>query len=344
MNTAEILTILDDERAWLAKQPGMEPWDEGCRQVVALLESRLDQYSGVVCESKAADPDSAAEPDPDTDTEPDAPPGIYLARLARCLVHHWRDAVNVADDGQAEAARVAEEIAAGRGYRGGRKLGGDPLRDVVLAVAVVRKDNRATRVFQEDYFPFACALATKIHHRLAAEPGPWWSELLDHLAGYTRPKAKLDRFYGQCGLQNWLGRVFWRFLRRWRFEGGDGPELEDPPAQPEPPTESLGLFDRVVRQAVGELPDDDRLLLAWIRIDRLPNKQAAAQLGVSEGTASRRHEKALGRLQARIMEVAESSLSNAAWESVLEDMEANPQMFALVLGRALEPNASDQAC
>jgi len=357
MNKSDILQILNDEKTWLADQPGMQPWDEGCGRVLALLATSLDEYSKLVrapntakrdteqededCPNQPVRAPNTAAPDPDVD--------IYLARLARCLVHHWHDATKAADDGLADAGRVAERIAAGQGYRRGGRLGGDPLRDVVLAVAMVRKDDRATRVFQKDYLPFARALASKIDGRLGADPWPWWSGLLDQLAGYTRPKAKLDRFYGRCGLRNWLGRVFWRFLVRWPLDVGDGPELDEPLAKPAPDNESLKRFGQVVRPAVGCLSADDRLVLAFFHVPPWPNdkpltnKQAAAILGVSEGTATRRHQKALERLQERIQEVAKSELSNDAWESVLDDLEKSPLMFALVLGRALDQNASDQA-
>jgi RNA polymerase sigma factor (sigma-70 family) len=330
MNDTDIRRILDAEKAWLATQPSMQPWDEGCSRVVALLEDCLCRYSQQIRE---CDPALA-----------DAEGRIYLARLGRCLVHHWHDATVVAVDEYAEAGHVAARIAAGQGYRRGGRLGGDPLRDVVLAVAMVRKDERATHVFQEDYYCLACALATKIHRRLAADPGPWWSELLDHLAGYTRPNAKLDKFYGQCGLRNWLGRVFWNFLRRWRFDGGEGPELEDPPAEPEPPHESLAIFAKVVGEAVAELSDDERLQLSLMYVDGVSNKQAAAILNIDEGTASRRHPKALSRWYASITRLAGIRLSQDAWLAVLEDMESSPRRFSLVLREALERGASDRSC
>ena len=335
MNTAEILTILDDEKAWLAKQPGMEPWDEGCRQVVALLESRLDQYSGLVCEPKPAQPDGEPEPEQDSDAEPEADPGIYLARLARCLIHHWRDAVNVADDGQAEAARVAEEIAAGRGYRRGRKLGGDPLRDVVLAVAVVRRDERATQIFQAEYYPLACAVAAKIHPCLEADPDAWWSKLLDRLAGYP-PPAKLDRFDGRCGLRNWLRRVVWNFLCRWRLTDDESLAMAHLPGPSPLPDESLAHFAEIVRLAVATLSPQWRLMLALVYVDGLKQNEAAAILGVHPGTVTRGLEKALPRLENSIREIAATQLSQEACAGVFEDLRGNPRLFAARLRAALE--------
>ena len=193
MNAAEIFHILEDEKAWLAEQPGMQPWDEGCRRVVTLLKELFQDYSKRVREHAA---DSH-----------DANVAVYLARLWQCLHHHWCDAIGPAGrtatsicepspNGHVTVEQVAQQIAKGQGYRGGGRLGGDPLRDIVLAVAMVAKDGRATQVFQDDYYAFAVAVAAKVHQRLADDPDPWWSELLDDLAGYTRPKAKLDQYKG----------------------------------------------------------------------------------------------------------------------------------------------------
>ena len=77
MNAPDIHDILNDEKAWLASQPGMQPWDEGCRRVVALLENCLREYSELVRESSAAQSDA------------DRP--IFLDRLWRCLAYHWRE-------------------------------------------------------------------------------------------------------------------------------------------------------------------------------------------------------------------------------------------------------------
>jgi RNA polymerase sigma factor (sigma-70 family) len=340
MNATEILQILEHERAWLAEQPGMQPWDEGCRRVVTLLKQLFQDYSKRVRE-------------PATDS-PDADVALYLARLWQCLCHHWCDAIGPlgrtatsictpSPNGRITADQVAQQIAAGQGYRGGGRLGGDPLRDIVLAVAMVAKDGRATQVFQDDYYAFAVAVAAKVHHRLAYDPDPWWSELLDDLAGYTRPKAKLDKFKGRCALHNWLPRVIVRFVHRWRFAGNAGPEPDEVPAPQPPPSESLVIFAEIVRDAVGDLPADDRLLLALIHVDGLQNKQAAAVLGVHEGTASRRHEKSLSRYQAAIAARAQQRLSEDAYTGVLEDLQANPKLFGLILHEALERGTGHQS-
>ncbi|MBN2293281.1 MAG: hypothetical protein JXM70_12695 [Pirellulales bacterium] len=130
-----------------------------------------------------------------------------------CLRYHWKQAV--VDNGEVTSAAVAEHLQEGRGYRRGGQLGGDPMRDVVLAEAMTARDGRAPTVFEADYYGFSCGLAGRLNRRLVDNPDEWWNEFLDHLAGYSKQPGRLEKFAGRCGLQNWLGTVLWNFLRRW---------------------------------------------------------------------------------------------------------------------------------
>ncbi len=323
MNATDIQNILNEEKAWLERHPSMQPWEDGCRRLVTLLEDCLRRYSEMVRERAVRGADM------------DRP--IYLARLWQCLGYHWRDALGLSrGDEQTSASRVAERIAAGRGYRGGGQLGGDPLRDVVLAVAMVRKDQRAPRVFEEDYRAFACGLAAKMHKRLAADPDSWWNDLLDHLASYSGRPARLDRFCGRCALRNWLGTVVWNFLRRWRLASGESPEMDAIPGPSPSPNESLDHFAEIVRLAVATLSPRQRLMLALIYADGLKQNEAAALLGVHPGQVTRGLEKALPRLEQSIREIAATRLSKEACTGVFEDLRSNPRMFAARLREALE--------
>jgi hypothetical protein len=71
----------------------------------------------------------------------------------------------------------------------------------------------------------------------------------------------------------------------------------------------------------------------------MQNKQAAAVLGIHEGTASRRHEKALPRLQASIIQQAGQRMSTEAFAGILEDLRNPPRRFAQILREALESKA-----
>ena len=220
-NDGQMLAMFDQDKPWLERQPEMTPWDHGCRKLAGLLDQWYSRYFETVCRRDVA-----------REEQDERLP--YLSRLWQCVGYHWQDANRSAEEGAADAGvaekaapekgaaekgpvdlqTVVEEIESGRGFRGGGRLGGNPLRDVVLAVAMVHKDDAATRTFEDEYLSFSKGMAGKFHPRLAEDTDEWWYDLLDHLAGYTNPPGKLDRFYGRCALRNWLGTVVWNFLRR----------------------------------------------------------------------------------------------------------------------------------
>ena len=334
MENAQVLNIFDEDKAWLIRQPGMAPWEEGRGRLLDLLNDCLRRYSEEVREPPAGS---------DNDDRP-----AYLARLWRCLGYHWQDGAKASAGGRVEVGQVAERIQSGQGYRRGGRLGGNPLRDVVLAVAMVQKDQRAPRVFRDDYYAFAQGLAASLNPRLADEVDQWWSELLDHLAGYTkrrgtRPRGRLDKFFGRSALRNWLGTVVWNFLRRWRLPQGGHPAANDPPAPVAPPVgpESIRHFAALIRSALKTLPRRDRLMLALIYIDRLKKNQAAAILGVHPGQISRRLPKVLASLEASTTKLAAERLSEDACSGIFEDLREDPRAFAAALREALEETRED---
>ncbi len=325
MSDKRVFEMFTNDQQWLADQPEMDPWDEGCQRLAVILDERLADYSANVCSDVIA-------------KERNEWP-LYLGRLWQCLGYHWQHAIEGSCNGQTTASGVVARLQKGKGYRRGGKLGGDPLRDMVLAVAMVQKDERAPVVFTEDYQGFAKGLAWKINRRLTANPDEWWYDLLDHLAGYSKPKARLDRFLGRCGLQNWLGTVVWNFLRRWDLPdgGSDGPPIDIPdPPSPKTDGESLEHFKAIVRLAIESLRKKDRLLLALVYVDRLQQNEAAAVLGVHPGQVSRRLKKVLDHLEKTIKELAEERLSKDACVGIFEDLRDNPQAFAEILRAAIE--------
>ena len=329
MENAGSFNISDEDKPWLLRQPGMAPWEEGRQRLLELLDDCLRRHSEEVREPPAG---------PD---DPDRP--RYLARLWRCLGYHWQDGVKAAAGGRVEARQVAERIESGQGYRRGGRLGGNPLRDVVLAVAMLQKDQRAPRVFRDDYYAFAQGLAASLHPRLADNVDQWWNELLDHLAGYTRPTGRLDKFFGRSALRNWLGTVVWNFLRRWRLPQGGHPVADDPlaPAATAADPESVRHFAALIRSALETLTSRERLMLALIYIDRLKKNQAASILGVHPGQISRRLPKVLAALENSITKLAAERMSEDACSGIFEDLRENPRAFAAALRDALEETRED---
>jgi RNA polymerase sigma factor (sigma-70 family) len=330
-----LFELLEAEKEWLTQQPNMHPWDKGCQRIVKLINNCLRRYSAVV-RDRAMNGDRLDERE-------------YLARLWQCMGHHWRDAMSQAerqpDVEKPSLDEVTRQIASGQGYRGKGDLGGDPLRDVVLAVAMVRKDQQATRTFQDEYYPLTFEIAAKIELRMVqkrkldpANPEPWWNDLVDYLAGYTRPKAALNKFDGRCALRRWLRQVAYRFLVRATPDKVCNPE--DRVGKPPIDKESLHLFSRIVDEAVSQLPDEDRLLLWLCYICRLTTSQLAEIFSIHDGNATRRRQKAEKKLRMSIEERGNQRLGPEGFAGVLEDLRAEEYLFSRILRDALENSFS----
>jgi len=312
--------VFADDRQWLQTQPGMNPWPQACRRLAECLDRWLGEYSAVLCAAPVR-PDGAGY-------------RRFVCRLWRCWGHHWRQAAAAPPEGRADGAEVASQIRAGRGYRRGGKLGGDPLRDVVLAVAVQLKDNRATGHFQADYYDFSRGIAGGVHHRFARDPDEWWNDFMDHLAGYTRPPGKLERFFGRCALRNWLPTVLWRFLRRRRLPEGDGDLPAGhaaPPAAEADLDGNVQLFSEVVLAAITQLDGPDKLLLRSLFVDQSELKNVALELRVHPGTAGRRRDRAIEHLCELIEQRVAERGQQQVWQECLEHLGTNPRDFAAAL-------------
>ena len=324
-----VFEMFGNDGEWLEKEPEMAIWDEGCQRLARLLLSRLRQYAPDVC-TKMVEEDEEE---------------TYVRRLWKSLGHHWRTANAVFGIGKVKSVQVAEQIQKGKGYRRGGRLGGNPLRDVVLAVAMVAKDERAIAVFTEDYRGFAVGLAYRIDKRLAKDPDEWWFELVDHLAGYSEPTGRLDKFVGRCALRNWLGTVVWNFLRPRRLPEGTPSEPPEPVA-PTPVSiddESLKHFDEIVHSAVSMIHKTDRLLLALVYIDGLTQKEAASIAGISAGQATRRLRAAYHQLNMAIRQKGRDKLSEDAMDSIFQELDENRQAFGEILRRALEHGRKEKS-
>ena len=310
----------------------MNPWEAGCTRLDEQLDGWLAEYSEPLCERVV----SADQPDHPT----------YCGRLWCCWGHHWRQAAETAPEHRIDGSDVADQIRSGRGYAGGGQLGGDPLRDVVLAVAMVLKDNRATSRFQSDYFESSRRLAGKVNRRFFLDPDDWWNEFLDFLAGYTKPPAKLDRFIGKCALRNWLPPVLWNFLRRRPLpEGADPNDLKEgrhSPVDDMARRECVDLFAKLVKQALDELPSEDRLLLSMMYVDELKQKEVAQVIRVHPGQISRRHARAIERFQELVANYSADGRQEDAYQDCADYLMEDPTDFAAVLREALENTRGEE--
>jgi RNA polymerase sigma factor (sigma-70 family) len=289
--------LFEGDRSWLQGQPGMAAWKEGCARLLGQLENWLDEYARSTCSSKPAQSTRVQ----------------FVARLWQCWRHHWQDALMSAGSNQADGWRVAEQIRQGKGYKKNGQLGGDPLRDVVLAQAIQLKDERALAVFAQEYQPFIVAQVRRFQPA-GQDPTPCWNDLLIELGGYLRPPGKLARYSGACALKHWLRTVAQRwFLSRRKSERRET-SLDDLVAMPADTAtekqetlvitpECLILFKERVRQTLLLLAPRDRLLLMLRYVEGMQGKDIAGVIGIAPGNVSRALEKALLALRDALEEV-----------------------------------------
>ena len=309
--------FLSAERAWLENQPGMTPWDKAA----TLLSEQLNVWVERYLERLSCPLPKAAAGPPENERETVL--AAYAARAWDCWRHHWRAAIELDSKGKADGWLVADMIRDEKGVNGKSKLGGDPLRDVVLALAVLRNEPAARTLFFQDYREFALRQGGKILSRLSSDED-WWSDLVGTLAGDLEPPGKLAQFHGHCGLQSWLGTVVRyaalsvakRDARRkttpvsqLRAKDQDSEQVADTlteavtterPDREAAATECYQMFVTLIDGAMREMQDDERLLLKLIFLDDREGQEVAKFLAIAPGNVSRRKQKAIDGLQERI--------------------------------------------
>ncbi len=240
----------------------------------------------------------------------------------------------MATGNKADGRRVAEQIRQGRGFKKNGQLGGDPMRDVVLAQAVQLKDERALAVFAQEYQPFIVAQARRFEP-MGQDATPSWNDLLIELGGYLRPPGKLERFTGACALRHWLRTVAQRWFLTQRSKEKRTTSLDEmlmPPADTATAQqeislitpECLQLFRNRVSATLLELSDRDRLLLLLRFVDGMQGKDIAGVVGVAPGNVSRALDKALLALR-------------EALESPARELKGGQQAFQDCLAHLLDP-------
>jgi RNA polymerase sigma factor (sigma-70 family) len=206
---------------------------------------------------------------------------------------------------------VAAEMLTGRGRRGAGQLGGNVLRDTVLAHAMLRKDDAAVRRFVADYKETICRQVARVH-RLAREDDAWWNDLLAELVGVSRENrpGRLVRYHGRSGLVIWVVTVAVRMLYDRSAAVRTVGELEGDPADPGSlkagpalgavSAECLKLLTQRVRNALDGLERDHRLLLKMAFADGRSGQEIARVMGIHPGNVTRRRQDALRELQNRL--------------------------------------------
>jgi len=275
---------------------------------------------------------------------------IYHERLWKCWAWHWRSAIDAKHNDGNEARTVADRIRSGRGYTGKGNLGGDPLGDVVLAVAVCEGDERAIRRLGSQYADLAIGVARKFSPRTVEDETAWWDTFVTtNLADFERGTGgALSKYSGRCALKYWLPTVvknYVRSLQKTRAElslsDDDDHILRGRAAPAEPGAEERDcqrLLGELVSAGLDALSHREQAVLRAIFYEERVQKEIARNMGIGQGRLS--HIKADAtrrRLEAMHKSAAETD-RRGGFDDCLELIfkQRNVAYFGDVLMRALK--------
>ena len=128
----------------------------------------------------------------------------------------------------------------------------------------------------------------------------------------------LANYRGECALESWVYRIAANCCMDWlRKKKRDQSVSMEPlreqgfdPADPSPGTEEQVVQRderQRLREAIAQLPDDQREALILTQLEKIPYEEAAQALGVSEGTVKSRVNRAKARLKEILSEERELS-------------------------------------
>ncbi len=128
----------------------------------------------------------------------------------------------------------------------------------------------------------------------------------------------LDSYRGDCALESWVYRIAANccmdFLRKKKRDKSESVEpLREQgfdPADPSPGTEEQVVAEdehRRLREAITQLPEEQREALILTQLQKVPYEEAALLLNVSEGTIKSRVNRAKARLKEILSEERELS-------------------------------------
>ena len=120
----------------------------------------------------------------------------------------------------------------------------------------------------------------------------------------------LADYRGECALESWVYRIAANCCMDWlRKKKRDKSVSMEPmreqgfdPADTSPGTEEQAVAKdekQRLREAIAQLPDDQREALILTQLEKIPYEEAARSLGISEGTVKSR----VNRVKARLKEI-----------------------------------------
>ncbi len=128
----------------------------------------------------------------------------------------------------------------------------------------------------------------------------------------------LADYRGECALESWVYRIAANCCMDWlRKKKRDKSVSMEPmreqgfdPADTSPGTEEQAVAKderQRLREAIAQLPDDQREALILTQLEKIPYEEVARSLGISEGTVKSRVNRAKARLKEILSEERELS-------------------------------------
>ena len=182
--------VFDEDRDWLANQPNMQPWEQGCEDLVKQMAAWIEQHTGNFCEAAiGADSKNYAN---------------YESRVWQCWRHHWKEAVEASPNQPVDGCKLA-----------GAKE--NLLCDVILVEAILQRNDEALHYFQNGYFDdnlptylrrWGARIAPRFAHDLS-----WWDDMLPtFFLPVEDKKERFASFIGKGNLKAWLRTVIFNAL------------------------------------------------------------------------------------------------------------------------------------
>ena len=128
----------------------------------------------------------------------------------------------------------------------------------------------------------------------------------------------LANYRGECALESWVYRIAANCCMDWLRKKKRDKSVSMEPLREQgfdPADASPGTEEQVVakderqrlREAIAQLPDDQREALILTQLEKIPYEEAAQSLGISEGTVKSRVNRAKARLKEILSEERELS-------------------------------------
>ena len=309
MRNTALESILTAERSWIASQPEFhESWDAGRNWFESFLVDCEHSYAAFYSGEEMVE--SCRE------------------KLSIALIYHWRNALVKATgaagplDVVLSGRRVVQSVKAGirptadRDAENDPKLmGGDPFRDVVLAVGTVRKSEPAFVQFHSEYRTDFEQLAKRLRLRDSAT-GDWEDLVLRLVTPRSPGLAPLSLYAGYTSLRFWLRPVAHNFLNDLRrhlkarrnaerrlYERGPEHATIDQASDNRAAEAGFDALRNAILDAFSRL--DDRTKEILFRQHELgeSNFEIARHFDVSEGHASRLRQQAHADLKSSLNQI-----------------------------------------